>query len=99
MEKIELEVFSQASNFAVIRVPGRRFPGSVIQGDSLSILYHQAAFVARRARTTSDTELIEAADYLCELITERLRHYEEVLQAAGIDFPYAPIDWEQKPSH
>jgi hypothetical protein len=33
----EPEVLSDVSNNAVVRMPGRRFPGLVIQGDSLSI--------------------------------------------------------------
>jgi hypothetical protein len=31
MEKLELEVYSRQSNSAVIKVPGRQFPGVVIQ--------------------------------------------------------------------
>jgi len=36
MERKEVEVLSEASNYAVIRMPGRHFPGYVVQGDSLS---------------------------------------------------------------
>jgi hypothetical protein len=39
MTKMEIEVYSEATNQAVVQMPGRQFPGSVIQGDSLSILY------------------------------------------------------------
>jgi len=35
MRKVELEVFSDTVNGAVIRHPMRRFPGVLIQGDTL----------------------------------------------------------------
>jgi hypothetical protein len=38
MRTIEVEVLSEASNQAVIKLPGGAFPGSVVQGDSLAIL-------------------------------------------------------------
>lgn len=38
MERKELEVFSEASNYGIVRMPGRQFPGCVVQGDSLSIM-------------------------------------------------------------
>jgi hypothetical protein len=37
MERIEIEVYSQATNQAIVRMPNRKFPGCVIQGDSLSV--------------------------------------------------------------
>jgi len=35
MERMELDVFSTETNQAVVQTPGRRFPGLVIQGDTL----------------------------------------------------------------
>ena len=35
MERVEVELFSDGSNDAVVRMPGRQFPGMVVQGDSL----------------------------------------------------------------
>jgi len=31
----QVEIYSDASNMAIMRHPGRRFPGMLIQGDSL----------------------------------------------------------------
>lgn len=55
MPKIELEVYSDASNSAVIQTPGRRFPGSVIQGDSLAILCEDLRNVALWVEANSNT--------------------------------------------
>ena len=38
-QKLEVEVFSKDINSPVIQFPGRRYPGVLIQGDSLSILF------------------------------------------------------------
>lgn len=33
MERMEIEVYSQQTNAAVMKAPGRQFPGVLIQGD------------------------------------------------------------------
>ena len=88
MERKEIEVFSEASNFAVVRMPGRSFPGCAIQGDSLSILHSLARSIHGRVAACGDEELSGDAAELVELLDSRLRHYEEVLTANGIRLPY-----------
>ena len=86
-------VLSSASNVAVVQLPGRRFPGSVVQGDSLSILFGLACEVEDHAIASSNTELIQAAIELREQIEGRLRAYDRVLLQGGIERPYAPPVW------
>jgi hypothetical protein len=88
METIETEVFSQASNRAIIRMPGRRFPGCVIQGDSLSILADLAESVYERVKESSDEELVDEAAELKDLLLGYLLHYETVLEEHGLELPY-----------
>ncbi|MFF9340799.1 DUF6959 family protein [Streptomyces sp. NPDC014773] len=38
MERLEAEPFTDGGNDAVVRLPGRGFPGLLIQGDSLGAL-------------------------------------------------------------
>ncbi|MFD9220210.1 DUF6959 family protein [Streptomyces sp. NPDC060064] len=38
MDRLVAELFTEGGNDAMVRLPGRRFPGVLIQGDSLSIL-------------------------------------------------------------
>ncbi|MFE9967575.1 hypothetical protein OG894_38555 [Streptomyces sp. NBC_01724] len=45
MERVEAELFTDSGNNAVVRLPGGRFPGVLIQGDSLSILRSDVAEV------------------------------------------------------
>ena len=87
IEMKQIEVLSEASNMAVVRMPGRKFPGIVIQGDSLSILASAAEII--RARVPAGHEVLrEAAEELCRLLTGRLTHYEKVLRENGIKLPY-----------
>ena len=94
MEKVEIEVYSQASNLAVVQMPGRKVPGIVIQGDSLNILYGLAISIVNRAKMIGDTELLDEANELADLLVVHLKHYESVLQKHGIALPYNPSKLE-----
>nr|WP_234436605.1 hypothetical protein [Streptomyces sp. XY511] len=43
MELIEAELLTDPGNDTVVRLPPRRFPGVLIQGDSLSIIRSDVA--------------------------------------------------------
>jgi len=88
MESIELNVYSTSGNHAVVQPPGRKFPGSVIQGDSLFILNELAMSIRKRIPPNSDEELVGEVDELLGLLGGRLRHYEAVLAEHAIDLPY-----------
>lgn len=89
METLPLQVYSVASNIAVIQAPGRRFPGSVVQGDSLARLSEQATTIFEALRHgRPDAETRELARELADDLAARLLHYQEVLDAHGIDLPY-----------
>jgi hypothetical protein len=88
MECQQLEVYSDESNFAIVRMPGRHFPGCVIQGDSLSILLSSAETICELAATSRNQELMDEATALAEQLAGRLTHYESVLKAHGIKLPY-----------
>ena len=88
MEQKHLEVYSETSNYGVVRMPGRAFPGSVIQGDSLAILCEHARSVHRRAVQIADEELVDEAADLLEQLEGRLHHYEQVFADHKIALPY-----------
>jgi predicted RNase H-like HicB family nuclease len=86
-----LEVYSRESNYAIVKPPGRRFPGCVIQGDSLSILCAHTrtiADVVSRADIASE-EFLEAVEDLNNELIWRILHYQAVLAKHGIKLPYA----------
>ena len=90
MEIESLEVYSRTSNFAVIKPPGRHYPGTVIQGDSLGILCRNALRIVEHINnddTTSDDFRGEVED-LTNSLVDRILHYQAVLEEHGIDFPH-----------
>lgn len=82
-----VEIFSDASNGAVLRHPGRRYPGCLIQADSLHAVLESLQRVQHESgRLTADAagELSEAA----ERLTELLEHDCIVMQEHGMDLPF-----------
>jgi hypothetical protein len=84
----QLEMWSAQLNSSIVRVPGRRFPGVVIQGDSLSILFDLAMYVADGVSKTADSGLRDAAEELAEKLFAHVKNYELVLEARGVVRPY-----------
>jgi hypothetical protein len=92
VEVKSIEVFSEASNTAIVRMPGRKFPGMVIQGDTFSNLVSLAEQIRRKA---TDGPLQDDADHLLRLLSDRLAHYEQVLSENGIELPYVRAEGKQ----
>jgi hypothetical protein len=88
MKKEEVEIYSDASNVAVMRHPGRAYPGSLIQGDSLFILSQLAKEALEELAEGRKENAEEALEELVELLDGRLTHYEAALKEHGIELPY-----------
>lgn len=93
MSKCEIDILSSQTNATVIKLPSRRFPGLLIQGDSLRILYDLAeearGLLARS--NTSDVNFKEASDVLQELeslLRGYLLAYESALKINNMQLPY-----------
>lgn len=91
MKTITLNVFSEQSNQAVVQMPGRAFPGSIIQGDSLSILCSEAKEISSRlkAMACGVEELLYPAQEHQEKLLDRLLHYQNVLADHNAPLPYS----------
>jgi hypothetical protein len=88
MEIKPIEVFSEVSNYAIVRMPGRNYPGCVIQGDSLNILLNTAKRAHELALSTGIEDLIDETEDLAENLSGRLDYYEAILKEHGLDLPY-----------
>jgi hypothetical protein len=88
MERKELEIFSEASNAAIVRMPGRKFPRVVVQGDTLCNWLTAARSFKSRVAELNDQELTCDAEEFLTTLTAYLRHYESVLAAHNIELPY-----------
>ena len=89
MEYMELEVYSQSTNRAVVKMPGRHFPGLVIQGDSLSNFLLLAESICKKSEKTFDTDLINESRELRNNLQQLLLHYETTLSKHNIPLPYS----------
>ena len=95
MEIEPLEVYARDPNYAVIRPPGRNYPGCVIQGDSLASLCRMANSIARYAANTeiADEDFLDDVQELNNALVGRLLHYQDILSKHGIDLPHVhPFD-------
>lgn len=88
MEQLTLDVFSTATNCGIVRMPGRRFPGTVVQGDTLSILWTHAHNVLHHARQGGNPDLADAAEFLAEILNDFVAHYEHVMAEHRLELPY-----------
>ena len=88
MTKIEVESFSTVTNAAVIRLPGRQYPGIVIQGDSLKILADSVDDLRRLVEPLRIPELEDAVTELGQLLNGYRGAYEETLRQNNCPFPY-----------
>ncbi|MER9580478.1 hypothetical protein [Mesorhizobium sp. M0276] len=81
----DVKLLTASTNYAVVQLPQRRFPGVVFQGDSLHILIRDLGRVA------NEIDPFEKAEALADVIEELRviqRHYEAVLKREGIERPY-----------
>lgn len=88
-----LEVISDATNRAVVRMPGRRYPAAVFNGDSLHGLYTDLRDLEQQLSEVLENghELTEELSAITDRLHERLWCYEEDLKRAGyLDLPYRP---------
>jgi len=78
-----VEIYSDQSSMPVVRHPGRKFPGLLVQGDTLHALCVQTAVAL------SDSP--DAVDELRDLhgtLLAMLEHYKSVLDEHQISLPF-----------
>ncbi|MFC9589916.1 DUF6959 family protein [Streptomyces sp. NPDC056944] len=88
MERIEIELLAPGGNGAVVRMPGRRYPGVVIQGDSLSIMRRQVAELTAACAQGDVDGALDLSQFLLADLDENLGSYEDALARHGIPRPY-----------
>lgn len=88
MQKVELEMFGNAINSTVIKLPHRQYPGVLIQGDTLWSIYSSVSSVKDLYEDGNLEDAKDEIDYLMNQLAGYLRVYESALAAHGIDRPY-----------
>jgi len=86
--KVEVTVLSNTVNSPVIQFPGRRFPGVLIQGDSLRSMTNLVNVIGECLRIGDIEEARSVAVELDDVLGSHIKHYEAVLDAHGLTLPY-----------
>ncbi|MER5687122.1 hypothetical protein [Streptomyces sp. NPDC002205] len=88
MDRVEAELLTTGENNTVVRLPGRRFPGLLIQSDSLSILRSDVAEVVEAFDQGDAAGARETAGLLLADLDALLMRYSAALDAHEIPRPY-----------
>jgi hypothetical protein len=88
MERVTAELFTDGGNDAVVRMPGRKFPGVLIQGDSLSILRADLAEAVESVDQGDIAGARETVGLLLKDLDALLARYTAALDSHGIPRPY-----------
>src|SRR4051812_29061752 len=89
VKQLEMRVIGEEVNAAVVQHPGRRFPGILIQGDSLSILCSHARQLTIDLAEARLEDAAESATELRELLDGYRAAYERAMDAEGLALPYS----------
>jgi DNA-directed RNA polymerase specialized sigma54-like protein len=88
MTKVEVDLLTDQENGAVLRLPERKFPGVLIQGDTLhsfvAIVEEAEAALLRQDLPEARSLIREARERLGELASR----YEDALMRHAIPLPY-----------
>lgn len=89
IERAEVEILDRATNETVLRLPWRRYPGVLLQGDTLNGRRAELREAIESLRAADTDNALDALSGLEEWLGSLLSHYEGTLASAGIDLPYA----------
>jgi hypothetical protein len=86
--KVEVNVLGDAVNSPVLHFPGRRFPGVLIQGDSLKSMADLASEIGQQLSAGDIEEARSVAEELYGLLRSRLDIYQKALESHGVELPF-----------
>ena len=84
-----VEILSDQTNAAVMRHPERRFPGILLQGDSLHALCRQADAACSGAKPSLSPETFDELNELRNRLWSYLNHYKAVLGEHQLPLPFS----------
>jgi hypothetical protein len=81
MASLTASILAEVANSAVAQLPGRNFPGVVIQGDSLSAMHDALVKALSGAKNHRDEKAYYALLELAERTQGLMAAYEQTLDA------------------
>jgi hypothetical protein len=88
MKKSTIEVYSDADNNGVVRMPKRHYLGSVIQGDALFLLHGDAMDLLEELKHNPGSYAFYKAYSVAKSLEDRLNHYIDVCGQGGISLDF-----------
>ena len=89
MRTAAVEILSDATNAVILRHPNRRFPGVLVQGDTLYSLCTAADASCRAAQPQLGNEAYEELSDLRNRLWSLLNHYKSVLHEHQLPLPFS----------
>jgi hypothetical protein len=86
-----VEIYSDATNAAIMRHPGRRFPRGLVQGDTLASLCIRLNRVIEGHEERSIPLICEDLLDSRDLLVDLLEHYKAVLIKHEIPLPFPDL--------
>ena len=89
MTDLSAPILAEVPNSGIVQLPGRRFPGVVVQGDSLSSMFDELSSALGHAKDRRDEEAYYATFAVASQLQDLLAAYENTLGAIGSSLPYS----------
>lgn len=86
--KIEMEVFGQEVNAPVMKMPSRKYPGILVQGDSLHNMLSLVRAAGAALAAGNSQEAKDTLEEVGELIAGYDMVYRKVLAENGLTPPF-----------
>lgn len=74
--------------YAIVQLPGRKFPGIVFQGDSAHNFLAQLETIQKLASKYENDDLNTEIEDLKEVLLGAINHFEMICAREGIELPY-----------
>ena len=87
-----VEIYSNRTDAAIMRHPGRKFPGVLVQGDNLNLLCMIADSLCAKLQATMEPASYRELDQLRKALKGYHDHYRDTLQEHRIPLPYPDPD-------
>ena len=75
MKELSVLLYGEQTNNAVLKLPGRKYPGVLVQGDTLKNLLDTGELVASLASQQENNDLKDEAEGLVEMLRDIYQAY------------------------
>jgi hypothetical protein len=91
MRKESIEIYADTTNAAVLRHPGRKFPGVLIQGDTLYSMCQTLDHLCLKGRGKLGAEAFDELNEIRNQLWLFLNGYKATLEEHGIPLPFNEV--------